>query len=110
MYVSVYELKKSISDYQISLLLFLKQGSLIVTNEGTYFRAWLETNGVENKKVLVRKDVADNMLSMGLIEIIKGRLQHLYYYGISSKGNELLGMLEQNRVTRIRNKLIQKGE
>lgn len=108
-YISMYELKKNVTDYQLSLLICLQEGSDIVTNEGAYFRAWLETDGVENKKVSVRKDVADNMLSIGLIESKDGRSSRLFYYGLSKKAKELLPMIDAHRLMRIKNKLISKG-
>lgn len=106
---SIHTLKSTVTDYQISLLLCLKQGSQIVTNEGSNFRAWLETNGTENKKVSVRKDVACNLLSLGLIGGREGKFRHLYYYGLSAKGDELLGRLDQTRIAVAVRKLSDKG-
>lgn len=108
-YFSIYDLKREITDYQLSLLICLKENHRIVTNEGNYFRAWLETEEGEIKKLPVRKDVADKMLSHGLITLIEGRVRSLYYYTISPKAEEVIDLLDSARLNLVKNRMLRKG-
>lgn len=102
MYSSIYELKRTITDYQLSLLLHLQNNSKIVTNEGNYFRAWLETDNKENKSVAVRKDVADKILANRLIQSTEGSINSYFYYTLSPKANELLSIIDKQRLQKIK--------
>lgn len=105
MYISLYDLKKMVTDYQLGLLVLLRNGSKIVTNEGTHFRAWLETDNEVNKSVLVRKDVANKMNELGLLTSVSGRLPHLFYYSYSSRASTLLDMIDDKRMRAVVNRL-----
>ncbi|MCL9628383.1 hypothetical protein [Bacillus subtilis] len=78
MYISLYELKKKTTDYQIELLLRLNSNGRIVTTEGSGFEVWFESAGQVKEHVMVRRDVANKLLSLGLIEYVQGQNKDIF--------------------------------
>lgn len=104
-YRSIYAIKKSLSDYQLTILLYLSHGCRIVTNEGKSFRAWLEYNGNHQEGLPVRKDTGDKLLTDGLIMQVDGGHNHLFYYAITFKGLQILSMVDEGVKHRLSGKI-----
>ncbi|KTF59062.1 hypothetical protein AR691_17420 [Bacillus amyloliquefaciens] len=108
MYISLYELKKKITDYQVELLLRLNSNGRIVTTEGSNFKVWFESAGQVREHVRVRRDVANKLLSFGLIEHVRDQNKRYFYYSISKRGLGLLGNLGDPRIQEIKAKIARK--
>lgn len=101
MYRTNSEIAKMLSEYQISLMLYLNKGCHIVTNEGSYFRAWLEYERKEVSGLAVRKDSADKLLSLGVIKEDTTIVSRLYYYTLSENGLKVLSILNKSLINKL---------
>lgn len=92
---TVAQIGKSLSEYQLAILIRMSQSLYAVTNEGANFSAWYEYSNRSRLDIPLRRDSLNILYSKGLIVSYEAKIPtRNYYYIISERGLKVLDSLK----------------
>jgi hypothetical protein len=93
-YLSQRQIRDSLSDYQIYLLLLMRSGLYIVTNEGANFRAWVVNSDFQSVNLYkVRTNSLNILHTYGLMDHHEFHRNGIYAYKLSKLGMYILELV-----------------
>lgn len=111
MYYCLSDCVQKATDYQVQVLLLMKAGYDLLTNEGSNFTCWME-HGKTPVKFTVRKDSINALHELGLLKSIEESRRGHFRYQLTEKAERVLEQIATRTPSRMRsveNQLNKKG-